>query len=117
MVTQIVPAAIEQSYFRQSVATNVNKIAAIIESDRGRRTALGRSLPTTFLLGQRTYKSGRQLQNRAGLTRHGRTPVLSYPRGKQSNLPNRAGSVSIGLLKQGCSIWMGLRKYPRTRSG
>jgi hypothetical protein len=81
MVTQIAPAAIEQSYFRQSVATNVNEIGAIIESGRGRRTAFGRSLPTTLLPGQRTHKSGRQLQNRAGLTRHGRTPVLSCPRG------------------------------------
>jgi hypothetical protein len=52
MVTQIAPAAIEQSYFRQSVATNVNEIGAIIESGRGRRTAFGRSLPTTLLPGQ-----------------------------------------------------------------
>ena len=45
-------------------------------------------------------------------------PLLSARKTvRRSNLPNRAGSVSIGLLKQGCSIRMGLRKYPRTRSG
>ena len=57
MVTQIAAAATEQSYSTQSVAANVNEIAAIIEQTAAEFAAIGGGLPATGLPGQRTCRN------------------------------------------------------------
>ena len=101
MVTQIAAAATEQSYSTQSVSANVNEIASIIEQTAASSQQSVEACQQLALLANEltglvgSFKVGQSSQR------------LQLTAGRFADLQNRAGSVSIGLLKQGCSTMWG----------